>query len=117
MINDIRSSFFSCKSSLDGCKHRADGVYGAVDVGVDAAHQADEDDAKHTQDETGALGPMTLDGGNHAVVLTQEHGLDHEQVVVQRDDRVDQRDEYQHVDGHRTLMVKASQGLVLNNPL
>ena len=84
---------------LDGSEHRADGINGTVNVGIDAADQADEDDTSHTQNESQTLGPMALEGGNHAIVLAQEHGLDHEQVVVQRNDRVDQRDEHQNVDG------------------
>lgn len=174
MLNDIRSSIYlslllklkvlsfefwggkcrtipystmnsSERGSLDQFEHRAHGIQRAVDVDVDATYQSDEDDAQHTQDEAGTLAPVALDGGNDAVVLTQEHGLDHQQVVVERDDGVDQRDEHEHVDGHRALMagadedeelaeeackrgippseniasiiVKASHGLVLNKPL
>ena len=109
MLNDIRSSIYlslllklkvlslgggkcrtipystinsSERGSLDQFEHRAHGIQRAVDVDVDATYQSDEDDAQHTQDEAGTLAPVALDGGNDAVVLTQEHGLDHQQVVV-----------------------------------
>ena len=92
---------------LNGSEHGADGVNRAIDVSVDAADQTDEDDAQYTQDEACTLGPVALDGGNHTIVLAQEHRLNHQQVVVQRDDGVDQRDEYEDVDGYRTLVACA----------
>ena len=86
MLNDTRNEliiFIENLLLLYSSKHGTDGIDSPIDIGIDAADESDEDNTQHTQDETCALGPVALDGGNHTVVLTQEHRLDYQQVVVQ----------------------------------
>lgn len=86
MLNDTRNEliiFVDNLLSLYSSEHSTNGIDSTIDIGIDAADESDENNAQHTQDETCALGPVALDGGNHTIVLTQEHRLDYQQVVVQ----------------------------------
>ena len=86
-----------------------------MDEGVDARDQAGEQDAGRAdrQDDArrgfaleGRYGPLGAGTGIATGCLRiagrsfrrqDEHGLDHQQVVVERDDGVEQRDEQQRV--------------------
>lgn len=64
---------------------------------VRTAGNAEQDDAKGADDEGGTSVVVGTEGGYRLVVLTDVHGLDDAQVVVEREHGVDQGDEHQHV--------------------
>ena len=57
-----------------------------VDVVVDAADEAEQDDAGGADGQSCASATVALEGGNGIVVGLDVHGLDNHQIIVERDD-------------------------------
>ena len=70
----------------------------AVNVVVDAADKAEQDDTCRTDGEGSTRATVALESGDGIVVGLDVHGLDNHQVVVERDDRVDQGNEDQEME-------------------
>ena len=61
---------------------------------VEAAHQAGHDDSCHTHQQARTRQAVGTEGRHGAVARGDVHGLHHQQVVVERDDGVDQRQKH-----------------------
>ena len=70
----------------------------SVDVVVDHAGNAEQDYASRTDGEGGTRSAVALEVGDGLLVGVDVHGLDNEQVVVQRDHGVDQCQEHEQVE-------------------
>ena len=58
---------------------------------VEVADDAEADDAGDTYPHAQTLGACRTEGGDGLFAVIDEHGFDNKQVVVERDDGVDQR--------------------------
>ena len=68
-------------------------------VAVDAAYQAEKHYAGKGDPHADAFATGATEGGDDTLFFADEHGFDHEEVVVEGDDGVDQSDEHEDVDG------------------
>lgn len=68
-----------------------------VDIVVHRADDAEQDDAEQADSQGHTRVAVALERGYGAVARFDVHGLYDEQVVVERDDRIDQGDEHEQV--------------------
>ena len=71
---------------------------------IDAACETNEDDAEHAHKDGDALAHMALECSNGLVVGVDKHCLYHKQIVVKRNNSVNQRNEHQHIQCNRTAL-------------
>lgn len=88
-----------------------------VDIGVEPADDADEDYAHDAEGKAHTGVAVALESGYRLLVGLDIHGLDDEQIVVEGDDGVDQRDEHKDYEPglegghkHEELAEEASKG-------
>lgn len=75
------------------------------DVVVDHAHDTEEDDTGYGDYQAKSLCGARLEGRNFALVFGVDiHRLNYEEIVVEGNDGVDQRYQYEDVNGYRTLI-------------
>ena len=74
------------------------------DVVVDTAYQAEQDDTCHTYPHTETLGVGRAECGHRALIGADKHCFHYQQIVVKRDDGVDQGYEHEHIDGYAALI-------------
>ncbi len=64
---------------------------------IHSAAQTQHHNAGHTNGQTDGAQRTALEGGHRRIVRRDIHGLHNEQIVVQRDDGVDQRQEHHQI--------------------
>ena len=88
-------------------QHREDIACRCCDVAqacVDAAYQTNKDDAEGAYPKACCLGPVRFELWYRTLVLADKHRLNYQQIVVERDDGVDQRNEDENIDCHATRL-------------
>ena len=76
---------------------------------VEAADNAEEDDAGYGNPHCHTLGACRLECGNDRFVIAEEHCLDHEEIVEERHDGVDQRYQHKDVDCYGSLLESSGE--------
>ena len=71
---------------------------------IDAACETNEDNAEHAHKDGDTLAHMALECSNGLVVGVDKHCLYHKQIVVKRNNSVNQRNEHQHIQCNRTAL-------------
>ena len=64
---------------------------------IHTTHNTQQQDACHTNHQAQTHGTSVLESRNRLFVRCDEHGLDNQQVVIQRDDRINQSNEHNQV--------------------
>ena len=72
----------------------------STQVSVDATCQTNEDNAQCSYNQRQLFAASNLKLRNDAIILLDEHCLNHKQIVVERHDGVNQRNEHKHIDGN-----------------
>lgn len=76
------------------------GIYKSI---VDAAYKTHKNDAGNANPHAETLGAGRAESSDGTrLLIVDEHGLNNEQIVVERHNGVDQRYEHKYVKGHRT---------------